>query len=714
MQNEDECGARPWIIAPVLVVLCSSALAAGCTGGGAPPPGNDGTGDGDATGADNDDGDATGDATGAADGPGDDDSGDDDGGDDGPEVPMCQAVGAECGVVRDWDGTTLDCGECPDQEMCVTNRCEPVCSLEDIHQGRTADLRAYIPLQVTDKDLAGGHPVETELLPPVGVTERFPFVSQTDLRERIVRADLGTQAASGALTLSFKVMPTQAGQSQAIMTSDAFTITDDQGAIRLSFGAEEVSASQSTLKVPSCNHYAAVITGSEVRTVFNGVATTTSVDTSALLGAIGELRMGEYDGKVWDVRIYDAALTDQELGTLGENCTGSRVNSDPSYDEYMCGPYYCIWWSSESSGTSQESFDYQLSGHEMVYEHNVLRSGMYTHTEFCAQFGQHPDAALDQGYLDAWVNNFNHDNPWNSYVLHENFHSYQSAAGGGPRFLLESSANFGAYSQMPGIDNNPQVGMFTLRPHLPLNGHGEDSYADGVQDFAIGGHMYGAGIYIHYITEFYANDRFVGDLFNHPNGDAPAAAYEVLGAQGWDMRDVYIDYASKVATWDWPGQGPGWREGEAASLNRMHNVNSGLPPEEQIPEEDVDAKLVGNYGPEGTNGEWTAPPARFLPGNWAHNIVLTTADATGSYEIGVEPAADGPGHAEFRARVVVYSPGSEERIYHDLEVGGPGEQTFVTVDVEAGDEIYLVFASTPSTMFYSKDAYSYRYTIGRE
>ena len=174
------------------------------------------------------------------------------------------------------------------------------------------------------------------------------------------------------------------------------------------------------------------------------------------------------------------------------------------------------------------------------------------------------------------------------------------------------------------------------------------------------------------------------------------------------MRDVFAEFASKITTWDWPMYGPGYADAEKRSYTRLFNKNkkNGNP----YPDEEVDNKIAISYDGKGT-GSWVSVPKRYKIGSWAFNAYEVNVDAKSNYEVGVKPSANNPDYAEFRARVVVHNESTGKRTYRVLKVGGPGEAKTIDVKAEAGDKLYLVVSSTPSTVFKEWDAYDYEYMI---
>ena len=386
------------------------------------------------------------------------------------------------------------------------------------------------------------------------------------------------------------------------------------------------------------------------------------------------------------------------------------------YQKYLCGVYKCIWWPEGITDSTTENLQYQLSAQDMVWEHNVLTTGMYNHDNLCSDIAtdQHPrHTQLSETYRRRWVNKYSFSKAWGGYVLHENFHAFQGRIGGGPKFLAESTANWGGYSQRPGTEDNHLLGAYTLQPHYALYAIQNSPIPDGIIDFAKGGHQYGAGIFFEFITEFVLNDWLIGDIYNHADKNTPVlATYKILKQRGYNMGEIFADFSARITTWDWPLYGPGYAEVEQRSYIRLDNKNNKA--DNPVPGEEVDNKIAVFYDAKGTGNGWKDVPRRYMIGSWAFNAYEVSVDETSNYEVGIMPAVSNPNYAKFKARVVVYNKSSGKRTYHVLKVGNPGEKTTIDVEVAGGEKLYLVVSSTPSTVFSGWDVCDYKYLIKQE
>ena len=635
---------------------------------------------------------------------------------------LCATAGAQCGVVRDGLGSTLSCGACDTGELCSNNRCEASCSLEQIDKGPLTDLFAYAPLQFAFEDLSPNqHNVQTRLFSHADDGE-FPFESSVDMTDKSVTLDFSDKTPATQMTLSFKMIPATSVQSGQVMAGGGLTIATVAGSLNTLFATNATAISllnNTVLKHRSCNHVAIQVGNNSVKSIINGNMAEISVDTASLLGLSEYLNIGPYAGKVWDVRIFNKALSSEEVAVLAQDCddAATKVVPDPQYPNYLCGVYQCMYWPNDVSDTTQENFEYQLHGHDMTWEHNVMTTGMYQHGQLCQEYAKPRDLLLSSGYRNAWVNKFTFEQPWNQYVLHENFHAYQSRTGGSEKFLAESSASWGAFSMKPTAQDS-LLGMYTLQPHLALWTTQSSVFEPGIIDYAKGGHRYGASIFEYYLGHHVLADNVIGKIFNRsglnlaPLSGKPAEAfYNVLKNAGYDMRDVFADFSARVTTWDMD-HGDTFLSSEIASFNRMNNNNNNS--ENPIPEEEVDNKITEYYDVAGTGDQWLTVPDRYKIGAWAYNAYEVDVTQDSDYEVAINPSEDNPEYAEFRAQVVIYNEQNNARRYYKLPVTSAGVITSVQVSASSGDKLYLVVASTPSAKFTDFEAFSYDYKIAAQ
>jgi len=635
----------------------------------------------------------------------------------------CALQGATCGTILSTKGESLYCGDPKEGHFCADNLSEPSCNLQQIDNGKLDDLFAYLPIQITDSDLSDNEFETSVTKQAIETRHPFPFVSRTDFNGKKIELKLAEKRQSPPFTLSFKFIPDSPGQSSRIFQSGAFDIHQSDNGIATTLKSSGTTTiienNESELKPHSCNHFTVVMDPAGIKTWLNGNKSAIATDISDLGDLENALTIGPWPGRIWDIRVFDQALGEAEITNLGEDCSDTRVMASP-YPEapnYLCGPYTCSWWRDGVTDTSEENFLYENEKRNMTWEHNTISTLLYTPGKFCEMY----ETGREQKHLtDDFRKNINKENfskTISNYGLHETFHSYQSRfiENRTGKWFIEASAEWGAYTMKPGDNSHTLMGYYTLQPHQPLWARelGFEEWT-AFSEYS-GGHMYGAGIFIWYITEHYLNERFVGNVVRekgkserttHPAG----TMYELLFRAGLDMRDIFAEFAAKTTTWDY-NYGEAWRETEAASRRRMENKRSGE--DTPWPEEDVDNKITAEYSEEGTQGQYVSVPDRYLPGSWAYNAYLVNVETSGNYRMGLRTSTDNASFAEFRATVVVHDENSDERLYYPIDVKAPGEQSNIEVPTKAGDKLYLVVATTPSEDFQSYTMYKYDYLIER-
>ncbi len=638
----------------------------------------------------------------------------------------CQLKGAQCGFTRDEQGNTLNCGACQTGQSCLSNRCENSCSHSQFGKGTFDDLFAYTPLRFTYEDQSvNQHTVDAQLLPMDRSNHINPYESRIDFTDRKVSIDFKERSLSGPMTVSFKMMPSHSDHAAVIMNNHALKIEQAAGGLSFTLNTSQGPVShlnQSTiLKTRSCNHVTLHITDDSIKSSINGMSVSTDTNVNLLNTLNGELAIGPYSGKVWDVRIYERSLTDSDVKSIGGECDVAQDDPLPNaeYPNYLCAAYYCVYWPDGVTDTTYDSFQYQVNAHDMTWEHNTLSTGMYPHGELCSWLEAPDYTLLNEGYRKSWVKNFNFDKPWNRHVLHENFHAYQGPIGNSTKWLAESTATWGAYNQNP-TSLDSKLGMYTFMPHLALWTIQNSEYNDDeLVQHSKGGHQYGAGIFHYYLTNHVLDHFAVGLMYNrkHPDinlapitGKPSEAIFNMLANAGLDMRDVFSEFAARVTTWDMNNRET-FLLSEDASYKRMKGNNDNR--EDPYPESEIDNKIAEFYDVNGTEGNWLPVPARYKIAAWAYNAYEVDVTETVTYDIGIKPSVTNPDSAEFRAQVVVYNEALQTRAYHIIPTTTAGIPSSVQVSANIGDKVYLVVASTPSTIFKDFDLFLYDYKIER-
>ena len=620
----------------------------------------------------------------------------------------------------------------------TVNVIQEACSSAQAGNGPTDSLYVHVPSHLVTADISENQHVVTltgdtmyeSASSDPGIAGHVPFVSRNDLTNKSIMIDLGETFRNVPLSVSFKLIPTDSMQNELVMQAGAFDIETSSGSMISTWyntgtGETSVTNNNSVLKNRSCNHFALVLGNSSHTTYFNGYPTTVAADTSKLGDLDGSIVIGPFPGKVWDIRVYQRILTQQEVMDLGGADSSDDLISispwandpdnpdDPNdpYPNYLCGVYISEWWPDHATDPFEE-FQYYVHSQDMVYERNIFEAGMYPNNDLSGYFasGRCRTLQLSDGIRNGFVKRTFSDPLTQSnaqHWLHENFHSYQGqlkgySGIGGTKFMLESTASWGATHNIPAV-RDTLLGYYTLHPHLPLWTI-QNSPVDMRAGWEFkGGHQYGANIFWSYLTNYAAGKNMLGDCYNDTRVDSRPAevAYELLAVQGLDMKTIFADYAARITTWDIQ-DGPAYLNSENSSLSRM----KGAKPDAGV----FDAKITTTYDSEGTGDQWTDVPELYIPGSWAFNAYKVEVSQDADYTFGVKTDVSNPAYSDFQARVVVHDRQTDERTYHVLNIAVPGEASSITVAAQAGDDVYLIVATTPE-MFSGWDWYPYQFKI---
>lgn len=549
------------------------------------------------------------------------------------------------------------------------------------------------------------------------------FISRNDLSNKTIGINLGSNNLATPMTISFRLIPATSNQSQTIVKAGAFEISDENATINSRFsdttgGHTLVTNDVSQLKVHSCNHFALVVDNNALISYLNGKPTRESV-SSILLTLNGMLQVGPYDGEVWDIRVYERALSQAEILELADTCADEPLAADriEGYPNYLCRVYVCEFWPDNTDDTTTENYQHYVLAQDRVYERNMFEAGMYpddSFSDYILVSDPGKNLILSDGIRKTFVNPFDFNRPLTQrngqHWLHENFHSFQGRLNkypgySGSKFLLESTASWGAVHNIPGVYDT-LLGYYTLHPHLPFWTIQNSPVDDKIGWEFKGGHQYGANIFWAYLTEYVVGKRLIGDIFKDSRSGVSdtQAAFDLLAKQGHDMKSVFADFAARITTWDIQ-DGEAYAKSERGSLNRM----KGAFPDALV----HDAKITALYDTSGTGNQWIDVPKEYSPGSWGFNAYKVEVDQASNYIVGLKTNSANPEYADFQARVVIHDTQTGERQYHTLPDAEEGEPSTMTIEAKAGDVLYLIVAATPD-IFSGWDSYDYQYMIYTE
>jgi hypothetical protein len=548
-------------------------------------------------------------------------------------------------------------------------------------------------------------------------------ISRIQANQKLLTVDLTDKSLSPPYTIALKWIPDELGQTDTLLQSSAINIHETAGKLTTEYSTGNFLYHDGLITDSACNQTTILVEDKKITTYVNGVKNQVTVPESDPL--TGQLKFGNYKGKIWDLRVYNHTLSDDEVDSIATDCSGTRTvpfKIDGKYIDfksaelYQCGVYMCLWYADDEF-TDLEVANY-LKFQDYSYEHNLFNIGMYPYGNIGDYFSlglpgwdsvsKERDVLLD----DFFGIHAKFENPADAgYYVHEDFHFYQ-----GPvddytgrkfsSFLAESTAEWSIIEYSPESQQSHILSEYIFDPHLPMwmiSTDNQTSYStirnDGINQ---GGHPYGASVFITYLSREILNYKIVGDAYNvTENGDRPVKAlYDLLSDAGVDMRDMFIEFAARTITYDYKsGLTEAFRTNEQKSLSWIQETIN--------PEITQDSKFVSVFDEQGTGSSWQSPEPGKRPGSWAYNL-YKVEQAQGNYHIAVAPDSNNPSHAEFRAMAVLYDKETETRSYFSL----PTDNLTQGIEVKAqGEDLYLVVATTPSSRFIGNEQYDYQYKI---
>jgi hypothetical protein len=549
-------------------------------------------------------------------------------------------------------------------------------------------------------------------------------ISRVQTNQKLLTIDLADKSLAPPYTISLKWIPDELGQTDTLLQSSGINIHETAGKLTTEYLNNNFLYHDGGVTNRACNQATILVEEKQITTFLNGAKNQEDVTQSAALK--GELQFGNYKGKIWDVRVYDHALNEDEVNSIATDCSGTRSMPFKEYGQfidakraelYQCGVYICVWHANDGEFSDIEVANY-LKFQDDFYENNLFNIGMYPHGNIGHYFSlglpgwdtgsKERDVLLDQ----FWGEHAKFENLADAHHhVHEDFHTYQGlllnyTGQAFSSFLAESTAEWSIIEYLPESEKLDLLGEYIFDPHLPMwmiSADDQSSYTtirnDGVNQ---GGHPYGAYVFIAYLTREVLNYKVVGDAFNTQEmGDRPARAlYSLLSNAGVDMRDMFIEFAARTITYDYKsGLTEAFRINEQKSLSKIQESINPFVTEE--------SKFVSTFDAQGTGSSWQTPDLGKRPGSWAYNL-YKVEQAQGNYHIAISPASTNPAQTEFRAMAVLYDQATQTRQYYPL----PADNLTQGIEITAqGEELYLVVATTPSARFTGNEQYDYQYKI---
>lgn len=576
-------------------------------------------------------------------------------------------------------------------------------------------LILHMPRLIGDEDESGiANTVNIDVLNPAPEDHIY-----TGIKNKTITVDLLNDLSTQDMTLSFKIIPDDISQTQLLLNTGFLDVALTQDGILNNIDGQEVT-NPAGISTITCNHIAVVLDNGSFKSYVNGQWLISSEPITAS-DFSNQILLNNFPGRIFDVRLYEKALTNHQVEQLSQYClTNLQVDNPPlpDFPDPICAAYVCLW-GNDSVDLSEEKFHYYVTRQELAYETWVFEVGMYPHDDLKGFVNGREDRDLGMypGIVASFVDNWSFSNPHlrenGNYWWHENFHSYQSNCGNpAAKWILESTAEWGPDVIFPGATTT-LLGYYTFHPHLPI----WTNQSSPVDDYAgwefKGGHQYGAYVFFSYLTNVITDNRLIGNLFNDSrvNSEPMKVVEELLLAESYDLREVFSDFAAHATVWDYyDGTGPYFEDSEAQSLDRMMSAfpNAGS----------FDNKFTSIMDENGTAGAWASIPENLVPGAWAYNAYqVNTGTESTNYLIKLKGKDFNPDNALLRARVVIEN--SAGFTYYDMPINqetvfGAEEASF-NVTTESGDILYLVVSTTPDLFTHNfEDHYDYEYSIGQD
>jgi len=549
------------------------------------------------------------------------------------------------------------------------------------------------------------------------VDKRDESISRVQVNRNLLTVDLADKSLTPPYSLAIKWIPDAQDTNDTILQSSAIAIHETLGQLNTEILGGLNFNHPSQVTTSACNQATIIVESNKVTTYLNGVASSIDVDNANEL--TNAISFGNYQGKVWDLRVYQKALNQEEVTSIAKDCSDVTPTPFANAPLYRCGIYICLWYSNHNEFTEIELARY-LKHQDYFYEHNVFAIGMHPHGRIGEYFSlgrpgwdllsKERDMLLDH----MWGAQAKSAAPlYEHYHMHEDFHQYQGVLSnftgiGFSSFLYESTAEWSILDYIPEARTFNILGEYIYDSHLPMwmvADHDQSQYKtiriDGKKQ---GGHPYGAYVFISYLAREVLSNKFVGDMFN--TGDTSRvyhpvkSMYRMLAEVGVDMRDMFVEFAARTVTYDYKtGLTQAYRDNEQVTLQFIHS--------EINPDITEDSKYITIFDDAGTGAEWQSPPLDKRPGSWAYNL-YKLSQAQGTYHLAVDPSANNPAHSEFRAMAVLYDEKTDTRKYYAL----PTDKLTEGIEVTAqGEDIMLVVATTPSQRFEGVEQYNYQFKM---
>ncbi|HVJ92967.1 MAG TPA: hypothetical protein VM580_24365, partial [Labilithrix sp.] len=564
--------------------------------------------------------------------------------------------------------------------------------------GPTDGLLLHIPQNYLSSDISqSGHRVQIISEPNTDIPGKEIRPSRTDFENRSIRVDLAP-ASDTARTISFRSIP-------GAVLSDRPAMTFEGGAaIALYDSTEQASG----LRPHECNQHVAIIRDGQMESWVNGIFAVRPASGQAG----GPLTIGPILSKLWDFRIYDRALAPGEIEELSERCTTVKPKF-PDLPKATCGVYHCTHYKPfDPAKTTDDHVIYYRTRREESTEWGFLGNALWPHQQYCdfVQNGYGADDELDPSKEATYVNydELSPITPDSIFERHEWAHweygrlfDGQAGSFGCSPFMTETYGPFSAEQVRRG-HRDTLIGGLPLVPHAPLWMNREEASGfDGSETpDLMDAHLQAGHTFFTHVSDQLQQSQFMGYLFNSQRCRTEPIAFlrDYFSAKGVDIRNIYSDYASRIATHDLP-LGELYRDMEFETFKQLACVNS-----------NVDFRFTTSINRTPPMG-WINLQEGRVPGAFAYNLYRIVNTAPGGYNISLDKLT-----ARNRLLVTAVTTDSKDesrkfsckgtereylqpkmtrRRYQTMVVEGDQRESTMTVRTEEGETMFVVVATLP-------------------
>ncbi len=507
---------------------------------------------------------------------------------------------------------------------------------------------------------------------------------------------LETPISSSNGAISFKIIPKSYQQTIEIFSSDLVKITQAGGKLQI-----DANNTQTTYDVEldtvTCNHIVLNLKNQILTPYING-----QFFDGVPVGSdeMGSFSLKEFNGNVWDVLVTDKELSLESINDQSDRCvTGIQITESPFADRpfSICAVYNCVWEQNESDLLNDRKLA-RLQVQEITFDRNTFGVGMYVQPDLDEWLKR--DRDIRGGFFEYFgLNGLFATNQNNtSYLIHENFHSYQVPLGKGGKWLAEGTADWAIWNFYKEPLRGYATWAFTLNPHFGILERippGNGFYFE-VQRF------YHTSVFLAYVTTYLSDESIIGKTYNAPDVQANAflALINLLEQEGVDFDQEFAEFAARTTVWDYPDP----EISEAFKTNQRKGLINGFP----------DYRFIDVMNETGTYGIYQPVSQEFLPGAYGWNAFKIDSTASSTYTIKLKGSDQNPEYLNFIGKVVKGKPGSYD--YLDFPVNqevtlGEGEAV-LEINTDAGDELYLILtAASRENMRNREIPHIYEYAI---